>query len=97
MATRIVNVDMIHRDRGSLDDLHHLVTIEIPHRHHVDRADEKSLTIVGAERTQWQRVRLHVKPAETGIEIGKVYKLADPFVVPARRFSWYEIAAGQPH
>src|SRR5215831_20452306 len=96
MATRIVNVDMIHGDGSSLDDLHHLVSIEVLYRHHVDRADEKSLTIVGTERTQRQSVRLHVEPAETGVEIRKAHELADPFVVPARRFSRRQKAAGQP-
>src|SRR6516165_8748737 len=96
MATRVENVDMIHANGGSLDDLHHLVSIEVLYRHHVYRADEKSLTIVGSERAQWQGVRLHIEPAETGVEIGKAHKLADPFVVPAGRFCW-QIAAGQPH
>src|SRR5215467_6194546 len=96
MATRVVNVDMIHGNGGSLDDLHHLVSIEVLYRHHVYRADEKSLTTVGAERAQWQGVRLHIEPAETGVEIGKVRKLADPLVVPAGRFCWQHIAAGQP-
>src|SRR6516165_1807226 len=96
MATRVVNVDMIHGNGGSIDDLHHLVSIEVPYRHHVYRADENSLTIVGTERAQWQSVWLHVEPAETGVEIGKAHKLADPFVVPAGRFSWQQIAAGQP-
>ena len=95
MATRVVNVDMIHGNRGSIDDLHHLVSIEVLYRHHVYRADEQSLTIVCSERALWQSVRLHVEPAETGVEIGKAHKFADPLVVPARRFSWEKIAAGQ--
>jgi hypothetical protein len=96
MATRIVNIDVIHGNGGPLDDFHHLVSIEVLHRDHVDRTDEKSLTIIGTERTQWQSPRLHVEPAETRIKIREAHKLADPFVVVAWWFSWHKITAGQP-
>jgi hypothetical protein len=88
VAGVVVHVDVVDlRPFGGLEIVERLARLELRDRHHVHRAHEFAVAVVGQERAGGQRRGIDVEHADSGQELGQRHQVADLLValIKARR------------